>query len=286
LFPSLPFSDETGLVSIEEFNSRENRPYPVFAPRYVAFRTQATSFAHLGAQRSEQMNLVVDGQPSAITALWVTPDLLPAFGVGTILGRPFTADEYHKGSEGTVVLLSYQTWQQQFGGEASVIGREILIGEKLRRVVGVMPAAVHDWPGSGYWNVCLPLAEESLDDADPGMAFSTTLGVMGRLKQGVTLQQAQAELAATRKPAGPMSAFWAPLSPQVIPIREKYVANASQLFWVFLGAVACLYAISCANAVNLMLVRTVSRRRELGVRLALGGSHLQLGWYGCFLPRA
>jgi predicted permease len=277
LFPSLPFPDETGLVSIEEFNSRENRPYPVFAPRYVAFRTQATSFAHLGAQRSEQMNLVVDGQPSAITALWVTPDLLPAFGVGTILGRPFTADEYHKGSEGTVVLLSYQTWQQQFGGDASVIGREVLIGEKLRRVVGVMPAALTRWPGTGYWwDVCLPLAEESLDDPDPNHALAVGVSVNGRLKLGVTLQQAQAELAATRKPAGPMSAFWAPLTPQVIPIREKYVANASQLFWVFLGAVACLYAISCANAVNLMLVRTVSRRRELGVRLALGGSRFQL----------
>ena len=276
LFPTLPFPDEKGLVSIEEFNPRESRPYPVLGPRYAAFRAQAKSFVHLGAQRSEQMNLVVGGQPSAITGQWVTPDLLPAFGLGTVLGRTFTADDYRRGSEGTVVLLSYQIWQQQFGGDPNVIGREVLVGENLRRVVGVMPAALKIWPGSGYWNVCLPLAEESLDDADPGRAFSTMVGVMGRLKQGVTPQQAQAELAATRMAIGPMSSFWAPLIPRVIPIREKYVANASQLFWVFLGAVACLYAISCANAVNLMLVRTVSRRRELGVRLALGGSRGQL----------
>jgi putative ABC transport system permease protein len=277
LLPSLPFPDEKGLVAVEEFNTRENRPYPVFAPQYAAFRAQAKSFVHLGAQRSEQMNLVVDGQPSAITALWVTPDLLPAFGLGTVLGRTFTADDYRRGSEGTVVLLSYQTWQQQFGGDQSVIGREINVGGRLRLVVGVMPTALKIWPGNGYsWNVCLPLAEESLDDADPGRAFSSMVGVMGRLKQGVTSQQAQAELAATRMAIGPMSSFWAPLTPRVIPIREKYLANASQLFWVFLGAVACLYAISCANAVNLMLVRTVSRRRELGVRLALGGSRLQL----------
>lgn len=115
-----------------------------------------------------------------------------------------------------------------------------------------------------------------MENPDIAFVFSTTLSVFGRLKPGVTPMQAQAELASVRMPKSPMSAYWAHLTPRVLPIRDKYLANASQLFWVFLGAVACLYAISCANAVNLMLVRTVTRRRELGVRLVLGGSRGQL----------
>lgn len=277
LLPSLPFPDEKGLVTIEEFNTRENRPYPVFAPQYSVFRAQAKSFLQLGAKRSEQMNLVVNGQPSALQVNWVTPDLLRAFGVSAALGRTFTAEEYRRGSEGAVVLLNFRAWRERFGGDPSVIGRDILLGGKLRRVVGVMPASFSSWPGiERWWDVCVPLADESLGNLDPLFTVIEPVAVVGRLKPGVTLQQAQAELAATRMPAGPLSEFWAPLTPQVVPIREEFVAHASQLFWVFIGTVACLYAISCANAVNLMLVRTVTRRRELGVRLALGGSRGQL----------
>ena len=277
LLPSLPFPDEGRLVAVEEFNTRENRPYPVFAPQYRAFRAQAKSFLQLGAKCSEQMNLVVNGQPSALQVFWVTPDLLEAFGFSPAFGRTFSADEYRRGSEGAVALLNFRTWRLQFGADPDVIGRDILLGGKLRRVVGVLPAALTNWPGIERWcDVCVPLADESLGNLDPLYSVIEPVAVVGRLKPGFTLQQAQAELATTRMPAGPMSTFWASLTPRVIPIRDKYRADASQLFWVFLGAVACLYAISCSNAVNLMLVRTVTRRRELGVRLALGGSRGQM----------
>jgi len=277
LLPSLPFPDEGRLVAVEEFNTLENQPCPVFAPRYVAFRAHENSFLAIGGKRSEQMNLVVDGQPSARTVFWVTQGLLRAFGVNVALGRTFTEDEFRQGSEGAVALLNFRMWQQQFSGDPAVIGRDILLGGKLRRVIGIMPATLNSWPGglSKWWDVCLPCAEESFDTVDPHNPYFETVHVVARLKPGVTFQQAQAELALTPMPAV-MPPFLQALTPRVIPIRDKYRAEASQLFWVFLGAVGCLYAISCSNAVNLILVRTVSRRRELGVRLALGGSRRQL----------
>jgi putative ABC transport system permease protein len=139
-----------------------------------------------------------------------------------------------------------------------------------------MPATLNSWPGlEKSWDVCLPRAEESFDTVDPHYPNFENVQVAARLKPGVTLQQAQAELALTPMPSV-MPTFLQALTPRVIPIRDEYRAEGSRLFWVFLGAVGCLYAISCANAVNLMLVRTVTRRRELGVRLALGGSRVQL----------
>jgi predicted permease len=277
LLPSLPFPDEGRLVAIEEFNTLENRPFPVYAPRYVAFRAHENSFLAIGGKRSEQMNLVVDGQPSALTVSWVTQGLLRALGVDAALGRTFAEDEFRQGSEGAVALLSFRTWQQQFGGDPAVIGRDLLLGGKLRRVIGIMPAALNSWPGglSKDWDVCLPCAEESFDTVDPRYPNFTSVQVAARLKPGITFQQAQAELALTPMPPV-MPPFLQALTPRVIPVREKYRADASQLFWVFLGAVGCLYAISCANTANLVLVRTVTRRRELGVRLALGGSRAQL----------
>jgi len=277
LLPSLPFPDEKGLVTIKDFNTRENRPYPVYSPRYVAFRAQTKSFLQLGAAQSEMMNLVVDGQPFAMSVEWVTPGTLSAFGIQPMLGRSFAPEDYRPGSDGQAVLLSYQAWQQQFGANIGVIGREVLLGGKPRHVVGVMPESVRNWPSTGYsWQLCLPLADESLDTPESGFSHLTMVSVAGRLKPGISMQQAQAELAATRMPAGPESQFWAALTPRLAPIRERYITNSSQLIWVFLGAAECLYAISCSNAVNLMLVRTVTRRRELAMRLALGGSRRQL----------
>ncbi len=278
LFPVLPFADENSVVVVEDFNTQTNTPFILFDQRFDAFRAHTKSFAHFAAMRSEGMNLLLGIQPVALQAVWVTPDFFTVFGVNAVLGRTFGSEAHLPDTAETAVVLTYRTWLRDFAGDPAVIGRDIVLGGMPRRVIGVMPATFRSWPGSIPADVYL---SQIGDAVSPAISVASPIPsrlvwAAGRLKPGVTVAQAQAELATTRMPNGKWSTLWAQLTPRVIPIRDKYRADASYLFWVFLGAVGCVYAIACANAMNLALVRALMRRRELAMRLALGGSRRQL----------
>jgi len=266
LFPVLPFRDESRVVVVRDFNVRRNQPSVIWAPRYLAIREKATSFARLAALRFMQTNLVVDGQPAPVSAISVTRDFFDVLVTPALRGRTFAPEEYLLGAEDTVAVLSYDLWVRQFESDPNVVGRDIVVGDIRRRVVGIMPEAFHRPGGFPDWDVFLPMSQQTLM---PAKRWPISLWLVGRLKPEVSLAQAQAEMATIKDEIRPKELL-SEVAPQVMSIREAYHPRNAYVVWIFVGAMSFLYVIACTNALNLVLVRTVSRRGELGVRLALG----------------
>ena len=273
LFPAVPFPEPRRMVIVTNpqlSGVRSPAPYPFFTLpyRFAVLHETASSFSALGTQWAQPMNLVVAGEPYWSYVGWVTNDFFAVLGVTPACGRLFLAEEY-RGQSGDVAVLSWRTWNEHFEASVRIVGQEISLGGRLRRVVGVLPRGFTVPPGFSLADVYLPAM------VSPAPADSRDrLEVVGRLKAGLTLEQAQAEMKLVQySPAEGLSKrYLERITPQIVPVAAYYQADTSKLFWVFLGAVGLLYVISCSNAVNLMLARLVGRRRELAVRLALGCS--------------
>ena len=277
VFPRIPYEQPERMVVVtcsEAPGSQVEAPYPFFyfSYRFAFIRDAATSFAALGASRFDQMNLVVHGDPASAYIGWATRDYLTLFGAMAEHGRLFLPEEY-RGNSGDVVLLSWPIWQKRFGGDPGIVGRDIFLGGRNRRVVGVLSMQFSPSNQFGPADVYLP------DEPSPTPNWSIqVVQVVGQLKPGITIAQAQAEMDLFHPPVlpGMDAAFPDKIKPRIIPLTAYYQTARSYIYWVFLGAVGFLYAIACSNAVSLMLARTVVRRRELGVRLAMGGSWWQV----------
>lgn len=277
VFPSIPYPEPDRLVIVtnpDPTGHQSRSPYPFFSFPYrlVGLRESASSFATLGAQRQEFLNLVIAGDPAGVSVEWVTAGFFSTLDASAELGRLFLPDEY-RGESGDVAVLSWQAWQKRFNGNPRIIGQDVLLGGRSSRVVGVLPKGFTLPPQFNPADVYLPNA------LSPTPEFSTKwLQVVGRLKPGVTLEQARSEMAVIHYPAaGPLNdAVLVRLRPQLVSLTAYYETSTTRLFWVFIGAVGLLYFIACSNAVSLMLTRLVGRRRELGVRLAMGCSQRRI----------
>jgi len=278
VFPAISYPEPDRLVVAIDGNSYDHEsrtPFPFFSfpYRFAILRETAKSFAGLGGERSEPMNLVINGGPIPTTIDWVTQDFLSVLGARPLLGRIFTPSDF-QGSQGDVAILDWGLWQSRFGGDPGIVGRDILLGGKVRRVVGILPRGFRVPVSFSPGDIFLP---EAFSPTTAMMPFKW-LEVVGRLKPGIARATAQAEMKLLRIP-GPGNAdanIIESLKPLLVPLPAYYRLGKDNLFWVFLGATAFLYAIACSNAASLMLTRTVGRRRELGVRLAMGGSRWQI----------
>jgi predicted permease len=249
------------------------------------------------------VNLLADGQADVVNGQVVTGNYHLGLGLQPLLGRLLT-DEDDRASANPVAVLSYRCWQKQFGGDSAVVGKQINLNNRAFTVIGVTPPGFEGAGNVGLTeDVTIPLAMEPLLDADPTRSLLYGAGhwwlrVMGRLKPGATLQQAQAQLETTfqqsvdehraaRNTQSLASGGNAigPLDPKVYPrlslvsgaqgemnYREDY---APSLF-LLLGVVGIALLIACANVANLLLSRAASRQKEIGVRLALGASRWRL----------
>jgi putative ABC transport system permease protein len=278
VFPVIPFPEPERLVVVTNSDSLDRlsqAPYPFFSfsYRFAALRESATSFAGLGAERFEPLNLVMNGEPTVARVDWVTDDFLAVLGARMEHGRSFVPSDF-QGLIGDVAVLDWKLWQERFGGDPGIVGRDILLGGKLRRVVGILArsfqAPVQFVPGEIY----LP---ETFSPNSPTLPFRW-LQVVGRLKTGIAWEKARAEVDLIRitRPSRMDAKYFESIKPRLVPLPAYYRIGGDNLFWIFLGAIGFLYAIACSNAASLMLTRTVGRRRELGVRLAMGGSRWQI----------
>jgi predicted permease len=264
----LPYPNASRLVYItSQFPGLGFDQFWVSAPEFVEFRERNQSFQDVGAFRAGAVNLGTADQPRRVTSAVITSELMPVLGVAPLRGRQFTRADTLPGAE-DVGALSAEIWRSAFGGDESVLGRVIPIDGVPTRIVAVMPPGydVHDQK----IQVWLPL---TLDPANPGNRGGHFLYLVGRLKDGVSLTQAKADVET-------MMQKWGTLNPGThVPgrpnhplrldmLQDDLVGGIKTALWVLQGAVAFVLLIACANLANLLLARAESRQREFAIRTA------------------
>jgi predicted permease len=278
LLKPLPYPQAGQLIGVEHAAPGIGLKELNIAPfLYFIDREQASTIQDIGVYNGDSMTVTGTGEPEHVPGLDVTDGTLPLLGITPTAGRLFTRLDDTAGTPQTV-LISYAYWRQKFGGQASAVGRTLTVDGKAREIIGVLPKDFH-----------------FLDERDPALVVpmqwdrsKTKLGnfsynALARLKPGVTLAQANADL--SRLVSIAIRSFPAPdgfsasifenagLTANLKPLKQLVIGDVGNALWVLMGSIAMVLLIACANVANLLLVRLEGRRQELAIQAALGA-----GW--------
>ena len=264
LIKPLPYANADALVVMWEHSLVRNNPRNVASPaNFLAWKARSRSFDGMAAFVQNRVTLTGAGEPQELATMIVTGDIFNVLGVAPALGRGFISSDDQPDASSTAVL-SHAAWVRQFGGDASAIGRDITINGHPVTIVGVMPAdfEIFALPVDIYMPMRLPAQ----------VPFrGRSIIPIGRLKPGVTIAQAQAEMegvfAQVRSEQPDFDTGW---SINLVPLREQLVGDVRLTVLVLFGAVGAVLLIACGNIGSLMLTRASGRRRELAIRSAIG----------------
>ena len=267
----LPFSNPSQLVRIWESNVERN--WPTFAtshPNFLDWRAQAKSFQALAALDNIGLTWTSGGQAEVLQGRRVTATFLPTLQVTPILGRNFLDQEDRPGGDTRVAILSHGLWQRAFGGEPGAVGKTMTLNAQVYTVVGVLPESFR-WGGTT--DMLVPLAPDPARNRG-----DHRLAVIGRLADGVSIQQATSELEAMAARMGVQfpesNKGW---GVRLLTFYDWVVPEATRRsLLVLLGAVALVLLIACGNVVNLLLARGTGRQRELSIRAAMGATRMRV----------
>jgi predicted permease len=270
LLNPLPFPHPQELTILYEHTANFER-FSISYPNFLDWQRTNSSFASMAAYRHEDFNITGSGDPERVRGGMVSAEFFPTLGVKPLLGRLFVRDEDGLGAA-PVALLAEGFWQRRFGSARDVIGKQIIMNGDAYTIVGVIPASFHfrAFNFGGTKDVYVPVGQTKDPffyhrDAHKGM------DAIGRLKPGVSLAAAQADMAqiarhlATAYPNADKGTGAA-----VMPLRDELVQEVRPYLWLLLGAVGFVLLIACVNVGNLQLARSTGRAHEFAIRCALG----------------
>jgi predicted permease len=274
LLNPLPFHDPHQLVSMfQEMPNFKNGSISYL--NFTDWRRMNTTFAAMAAYRSTGFNLSGNGEPERLHGEMISAGFFEILGVNPVMGRTFTTDEDRLGANPTVVITE-GLWQRKFGGRKDIIGQRMVLDDVGRTIVGVVPSSFHlhiqNFQRGGPMNeVYVPVGEYNEPKFYSERGAGWGLDAIGRLKPGVSLQQAREDM---ERVSRDLTEAYPDVNTgkkaYLLSLKDEMIGDMGPILFVLLGAVAFVLLISCVNVANLLLARSTARQNEFAIRLALG----------------
>ena len=274
LLAPLPYPDADRIVTLHETNGT-GTPFAIAFPDYLDWRRDNKSFEHLALTRRDSRNLsgILGREPERVGAAFVTANFFYVIGLAPTIGRAFTEEEDRVGGP-ALAVISDRLWQRAFNRDAGVLGRAVTFHNQSFTVVGVMPPEMSSPQETDVW---FPIMRRSNNPAWMARENHPLTYGWGRLKPGVTVEAARAEMKAiAARLEKDFPATNADVTAEVVPLLENLVGAYRRNLVFLLGAVGLVLLIACANLANLVAARGVAREREFAIRAAIGGTRAQI----------